>query len=177
MPRKLICASPPPWHRLNPISRFIVSPSRVCQILSHTHTQSQTVRHMDLQAKIPHESRLITNNYWSFCASMCMSVCVCILWLLQSNEWNWIAVPQVELTQPNALSSQSHAHTEAIWDSKLKRLNHSNSLTTNTHNNTLWHTLLGMLHMHTTVWGNATVLMCGICYTRTHSKLPTNSRM
>lgn len=150
----------------------------MCVKFSLSHTRSQTVRHMDLQAKIPHESRLITNNYWSFCASMCMcvcvrmSVCVCILWLFQSNEWNWIAVPQVELTQANALSSQSHAHTEAIWDSKLKRLNHSNSLTTNTHNNTLWYTLLDM---HTTVWG--TVLMCGICYTRTHSKLPTNSRM
>lgn len=45
MPRKLICASPPPWHRLNPISHFIVSPSRVCQILSLTHTITNSRTH------------------------------------------------------------------------------------------------------------------------------------
>lgn len=37
MPRKLICASPAPWHRLNPISHFIVSLSCV---LGHTHTHN-----------------------------------------------------------------------------------------------------------------------------------------
>lgn len=37
MPRKLICVSPSLWHRLNPISRFIVSMS--CARASLWHTQ------------------------------------------------------------------------------------------------------------------------------------------
>lgn len=37
MPRKLICASPSPWHRLNPISHFIVS--------RHSWSHTQVSKH------------------------------------------------------------------------------------------------------------------------------------
>ena len=66
MPCKLICAFRASWHRLNPISRFIVSLSHlhVCAVPSRVNTPTFAQPHTGLQ---PHGSRLVTNK----CSSLC----------------------------------------------------------------------------------------------------------
>lgn len=61
-PRELICASPVPWHRLNPISHFTQSMSCVLG-RTHTHLQIFIQAHTGLKAQILHESRLKTDNH------------------------------------------------------------------------------------------------------------------
>lgn len=50
-------------------------------------------------------------------------------------------MPWVEITQANAFPSQTHAcdQREQYEIAQLKRLHHSNSLTSSKHNNTLWY--------------------------------------
>ena len=77
---------------------------------------------------------------------------------------------EIELQCPKSKSlrlmhsrhKHTHAIREPIWDSKLKRLNHSNSLTTNKHNNTLWYPRVFRCA------GLSCTRTRGICFMRAH---------
>lgn len=119
----------------------------VCAILSHTtkftHTNKRWYRHTHRSPS--KDSSGIQANNWSFCC-VCRPMCVCLyVHILRCDCSNLMDKIELQCPKSNSLrlihSHHKHAHAirEPIWDSKLKRLNHSSSLTTNKHNNTLWY--------------------------------------